>query len=233
MKSLIPVAAVLVMFAGAPSISAKPAEEAKACATKGSCCASDKAAGGKVSSCCGSKDHSTHSSASASGEKTSCCAGASCCKSGASCCASHETAAMTSESPAAKVSSKSSCCMAGAACCKPGASCCSGAAEHAAATAVAYSPVAAKKVCMLNEMVFEKDQIPVVVDGKTYYGCCEMCREMLQKNADKRYGIDPVNGAKVDKATALIAANADGAVLYFESAENLDYFNKREAAQKQ
>lgn len=97
----------------------------------------------------------------------------------------------------------------------------------------AYSRVEPNKVCMLNEMVFEKVQIPVIVDGKTYYGCCETCREALQKNPEKRYAIDPVTGAKVDKAVAIIASNADGAVLYFESMENLDYYNKREATQKQ
>ena len=43
--------------------------------------------------------------------------------------------------------------------------------------------VETKKVCMVNNQVFEKDQIPVAVDGKTYYGCCEMCKERLAKGA--------------------------------------------------
>ena len=36
---------------------------------------------------------------------------------------------------------------------------------------------------MITEAVYEKDQIPVTVDGKTYYGCCDMCKEMLAKDA--------------------------------------------------
>jgi len=39
--------------------------------------------------------------------------------------------------------------------------------------------VEAKKVCMVNNHVFDKDQIPISVAGKTYYGCCQMCKERL------------------------------------------------------
>ena len=98
--------------------------------------------------------------------------------------------------------------------------------------AAAVKTVEAKKVCMINERVFEKDQIPVVVEGKTYYGCCEMCKTALAQNADKRQGTDPVTGKKVDKATAVIAANADGEVFYFESQDTLNYYNAREAKKK-
>lgn len=88
--------------------------------------------------------------------------------------------------------------------------------------------VETKKVCMVNNQVFEKDQIPVQVDGKTYYGCCEMCKERLAKDADARTGVDPVTGKKVDKATAVIVAQTDGNVLYFESEETLaKYQNKK------
>ena len=47
-----------------------------------------------------------------------------------------------------------------------------------------------KKVCMVNNTVFEKDQIPVQVSGKTYYGCCEMCKERLAKDAAARTATD-------------------------------------------
>ncbi|HEY0370916.1 MAG TPA: hypothetical protein VGD79_02890, partial [Thermoanaerobaculia bacterium] len=43
-----------------------------------------------------------------------------------------------------------------------------------------------KTVCMVNEQAMGKDQIPVEVDGKTYYGCCEMCKKALADNAEKR-----------------------------------------------
>jgi len=84
--------------------------------------------------------------------------------------------------------------------------------------------VETKKVCMVNNQVFDKDQIPVAVDGKTYYGCCEMCKERLAKDAAARTGTDPVTGKPVDKATAVIAAMPDGKVLYFESQETYDKY---------
>ncbi len=86
----------------------------------------------------------------------------------------------------------------------------------------------AKKVCMVNDQLFEKDQIPVEVQGKTYYGCCMMCKERLTKDAEIRTAVDPLSGKKVDKAAAVIAARADGSVLYFESEENLAKYQKKE-----
>ena len=87
--------------------------------------------------------------------------------------------------------------------------------------------VETKKVCMINNQVFEKDQIPVAVDGKTYYGCCEMCKERLAKDAAARTATDPVTGKPVDKATAVIAAMPDGKVLYFESQETYEKYTKK------
>src|SRR5215213_8719123 len=81
--------------------------------------------------------------------------------------------------------------------------------------------VETQKVCMINNQVFEKDQIPVEVEGKTYYGCCEMCKERLTKDPASRQAVDPVTGKTVDKATAVIGVLPDGKVLYFESAETL------------
>ena len=85
--------------------------------------------------------------------------------------------------------------------------------------------VASKTVCMINEHAMGKDQIPVEVDGKTYYGCCEMCKKALASDPSKRSAIDPVSGKTVDKATAVIAAQKDGRVFYFENDENLAKYN--------
>ena len=85
--------------------------------------------------------------------------------------------------------------------------------------------VETKNVCMVNEQDMKKAQIPVEVDGKTYYGCCEMCKKALAENAEKRAALDPVTGKKVDKATAVIAAQEDGRVFYFESDETLAKHN--------
>ncbi|KAB2898885.1 MAG: hypothetical protein F9K40_10905 [Kofleriaceae bacterium] len=76
-------------------------------------------------------------------------------------------------------------------------------------------------VCMVNNTYMGKAQIPVEVEGKTYFGCCPMCKERLANEPDTRTAVDPVTGAKVDKATAVIAKDADGNVLYFANETNL------------
>ena len=84
--------------------------------------------------------------------------------------------------------------------------------------------VAAKYVCMPNNKRFPKEQIPVEIDGKTYYGCCKMCVNMLKLDPKVRTAVDPVNGKAVDKAVAVIGAAADETVYYFENEENLRRF---------
>ena len=93
--------------------------------------------------------------------------------------------------------------------------------------------VEAKKVCMINDALFVKDQIPVVVDGRTHYGCCEMCKERLAKNPAARSAVDPVSGKKVDKALAVIGAGPDGSIVYFENEKNLAEYTARRAAAAQ
>lgn len=89
--------------------------------------------------------------------------------------------------------------------------------------------VEAKFVCMVNNSLFPKEQIPVEVEGRTYYGCCEMCKERLAKDGASREAVDPVSGAVVDKAKATIGAQSDGKVLYFENEENLTKYNTMQA----
>jgi len=101
-------------------------------------------------------------------------------------------------------------------------------AEPAAAPAV--KQVESKYVCMVNDSLFAKEQIPVEVEERTYYGCCEMCKERLAKDAGSRQAIDPVSGATVDKATAVIGAQADGSVFYFENEANLEQYNAQHAS---
>jgi YHS domain-containing protein len=81
--------------------------------------------------------------------------------------------------------------------------------------------VETKFVCMVNNQQFNKEQIAVEVEGQTYYGCCEMCKDKLKNDKASRWATDPVSGKKVDKAKAVIGADADGKVFYFESVENL------------
>lgn len=84
--------------------------------------------------------------------------------------------------------------------------------------------VDSKYVCMVNDQQFNKEQIPVIVDGKTYYGCCEMCKNQLKKDVTSRVSVDPVSGKEVDKAVSVIGVTSDGRVYYFENEENLQKF---------
>ncbi len=92
----------------------------------------------------------------------------------------------------------------------------------------AYSEAEAKKVtgpkqaatsevCMVNDAVMGKAQIPVQFEGKTYYGCCEGCVERIKTDRSVRYSKDPVTGKEVDKAKAFIMEGPQGEALYFES----------------
>ncbi len=96
------------------------------------------------------------------------------------------------------------------------------------AAVTSEAPVAAliqvtdtSQVCMVNNQFMGRPQIPVAVGGKTYYGCCAMCKGKLEGDAKARTATDPVSGQSVDKATAIIGKNDSGAVLYFQSRENL------------
>src|SRR5215510_4702567 len=70
--------------------------------------------------------------------------------------------------------------------------------------------VDSKRVCMVNNTLFDKDQIPVAVDGKTYFGCCEMCKGRLAQDPALRSATDPISGKPVDKAKAVIGATPEG-----------------------
>lgn len=79
-------------------------------------------------------------------------------------------------------------------------------------------------VCMVNNTFMGKAQIPVVVEGRTYFGCCEMCKSRLANEPTTRAAIDPTTGEEVDKATAVIVRDSEDHVLYFANEQNLrDY----------
>lgn len=89
--------------------------------------------------------------------------------------------------------------------------------------------VETSEVCMVNDVFFARPQIPVEVEGKTYYGCCQACEQRLAEDAGIRRAVDPVTGEAVDKATALIAARPDGSVLYFADEKSLERYRQDEA----
>jgi YHS domain-containing protein len=97
---------------------------------------------------------------------------------------------------------------------------------------VAYEIVPNDKVCMVNDRFMGVKQIPIDVDGTTYYGCCQGCVEKLQKNIDDvRFGNNPLNKTKVDKASAVIVQDkSNGSVFYFASKEDAqDFVSKNKA----
>jgi YHS domain-containing protein len=83
----------------------------------------------------------------------------------------------------------------------------------------------ARMVCMERNHTFDEPQIPIEIKGKTYYGCCEMCKNMLAKDRKQRIAVDPVSKRKVDKATAVIGVGANKGILYFENETNLERYN--------
>ena len=90
------------------------------------------------------------------------------------------------------------------------------------ATAPSLTPVADRSsVCMVTNRFMGRAQIPVLVGGKTYFGCCEMCKTRLGQEPARREAEDPYSHRQVDKAGATIARDAEGNVFYFESEANL------------
>lgn len=89
------------------------------------------------------------------------------------------------------------------------------------------SQVPNELVCMVNNAFMGKPQIPVAVNGKTYYGCCEMCVGKLNNEETARTGIDPFSNKQVDKTEAyIVLMKKEGNVAYFESEENYLSYKK-------
>ena len=84
-------------------------------------------------------------------------------------------------------------------------------------------------VCMMQDTVLSKPGIPIQHEGKTYYGCCEMCTTRIKADPEKyTRAADPVSRRKVDKATAFIY-NLEGEAVYFESQANRKAFAENPA----
>lgn len=81
-------------------------------------------------------------------------------------------------------------------------------------------------VCMVNNQFMGRPQIPVMVQGRTYYGCCEMCKGRLERDPSSRVSVDPVSGKTIDKADAIIARSDDDKTLYFESEQTFAAYTR-------
>jgi YHS domain-containing protein len=82
-------------------------------------------------------------------------------------------------------------------------------------------------VCMVNNQFMGRPQIPVVVNGNTYYGCCEMCKGRLANDPTSRTAVDPVSKHPVDKAVAVIGRAENGTTVYFENDQNFAAYSAR------
>ena len=94
------------------------------------------------------------------------------------------------------------------------------------AVALAATGNVAKReyVCMMQDTVLTKPGIPIQYQGKTYYGCCNMCKDKIQREPQKyTKAIDPVSGKVVDKAEAYIYG-IEGDAYYFGSEANRKTF---------
>lgn len=80
------------------------------------------------------------------------------------------------------------------------------------------------QVCMVNDQYMGKPQIPVEVEGRTYFGCCAMCKDRLNNDPSSRMAQDPVSGESVDKSRAVIAQDSSGKVMYFSSEDTLSRY---------
>jgi YHS domain-containing protein len=88
--------------------------------------------------------------------------------------------------------------------------------------------VESKYVCMITNKLFTDKQIEVDIEGRKYYGCCDMCKGKLVSDLASRKSIDPISGKQVDKATSVIGAANNGNVYYFENEKNFNIFNGKQ-----
>lgn len=83
------------------------------------------------------------------------------------------------------------------------------------------------RICMVNDKVMGQTQLPVLVAGKTYYGCCAGCVGRLNNDRKARVAEDPETGREVDKSEAVILQDERGKALYFESEKTARRYQRR------
>lgn len=85
-------------------------------------------------------------------------------------------------------------------------------------------------VCMVNDRVMAQPQLPVLVQGRTYFGCCAGCVDRLNRDRTARVAVDPVSGREVDKSQAVMLQDEGARVLYFENLDTAARFRRSGAA---
>lgn len=84
--------------------------------------------------------------------------------------------------------------------------------------------VDASKVNMTANRFENEAQQSVVLDGKTYFVASAAHAENLKLNPSTRFANDPISNKAVDKADAVIYADASGRTYYFESEQSFNSF---------
>ena len=81
-------------------------------------------------------------------------------------------------------------------------------------------------ICMMQDSLQPKPGLAHQYGGKTYWLCCQMCVQAFEGDPEKyAFAKDPVNGSKVDKATAPAYA-VGGRAFFFSSEDTLKTFAK-------
>jgi YHS domain-containing protein len=84
-------------------------------------------------------------------------------------------------------------------------------------------------ICMVRGDIKSKGSLPIQIEGRTYYGCCEKCLTKLEQNIDNiQYAVDPVSGQTFSKADAIVRQDPQDhkRVLFFKSDETYDQYMK-------
>ena len=85
------------------------------------------------------------------------------------------------------------------------------------------------RICMMQDSIQPKAGLAHEYGGKKYWLCCQMCVDAFTADPE-RYAraTDPVNGSRVDKATAPTYA-VNGKAYYFSSVKTRETFAKNPA----
>lgn len=79
------------------------------------------------------------------------------------------------------------------------------------------SRVDMSKVNMVTNRVADKALSAVTVDGSTYYVPNKDYEAAFNMNLSLRFAVDPITSKRIDKSEALVLADSEGRVFYFES----------------
>lgn len=82
------------------------------------------------------------------------------------------------------------------------------------------------RICMMQDTVLLKSGEKIEYHGKTYYGCCPMCKQKMIAEPERYLrATDPISKKIIDKSDAFIL-NVDGNAVYFETESNRTKFMK-------